>query len=118
VAAAAAGILMPYFYQRAVKSVGELRYAVQATVNVGRVKLAQAYGLRLPATVQEDKELWSALTNFVAWGEQSNEQDVKLLERWRSSDPGPEQQPAIASPSGTAESGSQCSGDTKEDDVE
>jgi hypothetical protein len=116
VAAAAAGILMPYFYQRAVKSVGELQYAVQAIVNVGRTRLAQAYGLRLPATVQEERELWSALTDFVAWGEQGNEQAAKLLERWRSSDPGPEQQPEVASPAEAAGSDSQGSGDGRQND--
>lgn len=80
-AGAIAAMLVPFFYSRAVKSVRQWRFVVQALVNVGRLKLADALGLTLPPTLEEERQMWQALTGFVFWG---SEEYAKDLERFRS----------------------------------
>ena len=82
VAGAITAMLTPFFYSRAVKSVRQWRFVVQALVNVGRLKLASALGLVLPSTLEEERLMWRALTGFVFWG---SEKYAKDLERFRIS---------------------------------
>jgi hypothetical protein len=57
-----------YFYISAVQSTSWYRSAVQALVNLGRVGLANANSLSLPATLAEERKMWEALSAFVIWG--------------------------------------------------
>jgi hypothetical protein len=67
-------------YLRAVRHVLELGKAQQAIVNVSRGKLADVYGLALPIPIDDEREMWSALTAFVRSGDAK---DAKALEVWR-----------------------------------
>ena len=62
-------VLLPLFaclcYVGAVASVPYWRSTVQALVNLGRVPLAAAAGLELPATDAEERAMWSAFGSFV-----------------------------------------------------
>jgi hypothetical protein len=77
VAGAIAAMLIPFFYSRAVKSVRQWRFVVQALVNVGRLKLAGALGLVLPSTLEEERLMWQALTGFVFWGSEKYGKDLE-----------------------------------------
>jgi hypothetical protein len=42
--------------------------AVQALVNIGRLKLADSLGLRLPESLAEEEEMWGLVTSYVFFG--------------------------------------------------
>jgi hypothetical protein len=70
--------------RRLLASTEEWKYAVQALVNLGRRPLAATLGLALPETLTQEREMWDAVTNHVAyrntaWGE--------LIDRFRLSPP-------------------------------
>jgi hypothetical protein len=86
IAGGAAALLVYIFYQQAVQSVLGIRYTVQALVNVGRPKLAQAYGLKLPRSLEDEKVMWRDLGRFVTWIPDDSSaygQVVKALDEWR-----------------------------------
>lgn len=56
-------------YEMAVRSCAYWRATVQALVNLGRVDLAKALGLELPATLAAEKEMWGNVTSYVYYGE-------------------------------------------------
>jgi hypothetical protein len=58
VTAMVAFALVPAWYMLAVISTRQWYYSVQALVNVGRKPLAEALGLRLPASVAEERRMW------------------------------------------------------------
>jgi hypothetical protein len=60
--------LMPAAYSQAVHNVGEWRLAIRALVNTGRLPLADALGVRLPATFEQERELWTTYVGLVAHG--------------------------------------------------
>jgi hypothetical protein len=62
-------LLSRWFYNRAVDSTTWLAGAMQALVNLGRVSLAEKYGLGLPSTLSEERKMWEALTAFTFWGD-------------------------------------------------
>jgi hypothetical protein len=78
--------LVPFCYERAVKSIVEWQIAVQALVNVGRVKLAAELGLMMPQTLEEERRMWGALADFVLYGDAENETIGKALDRYRRND--------------------------------
>jgi hypothetical protein len=53
------------WYEMAVISTSYWSTTVQALVNLGRVKLANEMGLEIPKTIEEEREMWWALTSFV-----------------------------------------------------
>lgn len=53
-------------YSAAVTNMTDLRYAVQAVVNLSRTDLAKQLGYQLPATLVEEQALWRSWTVFVA----------------------------------------------------
>lgn len=77
----AAALLVPFAYTRAIKSTQQWRSVVQALVNIGRINLANALGLRIPPTLEDEKRMWQALTGFVYWG---HEEYVKQFEEFRA----------------------------------
>jgi hypothetical protein len=58
----ASGLL---WYDMAVTSSSYLGLAVQALVNVGRIKLAGQLGLQIPATFEDERRMWGLVTKFV-----------------------------------------------------
>ncbi len=58
-------ILMRVWYQLAVSSSSYWHLTVQALVNLGRKELASALGLRLPATLSEERQMWGLVTQLV-----------------------------------------------------
>jgi hypothetical protein len=59
-------VLSPIWYWIAVVSTSEWYASVQALVNLGRSPLAQAMGLQIPETLEEERRMWEALTSFVS----------------------------------------------------
>jgi hypothetical protein len=57
--------LSPVWYWLAVVSTTEWYASVEALVNLGRLPLARAMNLQLPATLEEERRMWEALTTFV-----------------------------------------------------
>ena len=74
--------LVPLSYRQAVRNVGEWRLAIRALVNLGRLPLAKALGLRLPATFEDERELWETYTGLVAHG--SHPSYLTVLNRHRA----------------------------------
>jgi hypothetical protein len=56
------------FYALAVSSTTYWATTVRAMVNVGRIKLAQEYGLKLPHTIAQERRMWQALRTFLFYG--------------------------------------------------
>jgi hypothetical protein len=52
-------------YRLAVSSTTYWAATVQAMVNLGRVPLAKAMGLEIPKTLETERQMWNALSNFV-----------------------------------------------------
>jgi hypothetical protein len=77
--------LLPVTYNNAVRNVGEWRLAIRALVNTGRLPVAKAVGLRLPATFQEERDLWDAYIGLVAYG--PRHVFLRTLNRHRASEP-------------------------------
>jgi len=65
-AAASSTILVPVWYRLAVVSTRAWSSAVQAMVNVGRGELALKLGLRMPASLDEERDMWQFVNWFVA----------------------------------------------------
>jgi hypothetical protein len=60
--------LLPLWYGRALESVTWYAQGMHALVDLNRGKLADALGLRLPGTLEEERELWEAVSEYAAWG--------------------------------------------------
>lgn len=60
-------ITVPLWYGLAVVSTSNWQTAVQAVVNLGRVPLASALGLRLPATLKEERSMWEQVNYLVGF---------------------------------------------------
>jgi hypothetical protein len=59
-------IAVPWMsYRLAIWSTTYWASTVQAMVNLGRVPLAKALGLRLPDTMEDERRMWERLTTFV-----------------------------------------------------
>ncbi len=55
-------------------------YSVQALVNVGRVKLADALGLQIPDSLEEERLMWGLVTRYFAFAQTA---DGLQLDRFR-----------------------------------
>jgi hypothetical protein len=72
---------MPVWYRLAVTSVTQLGDLVRAIVNLGRPPLADAYGLRLPASLRDERAMWTSLGLFVIGIH--DRKHVAILDRYR-----------------------------------
>lgn len=68
-------------YLVAVQNMTDWRYAMQSMINVGRPKLAEALGYRLPETIDEEVAFWEALKEFLDYGEAADLEDFDHLRR-------------------------------------
>jgi hypothetical protein len=59
------------WYDMAVTSSSYLGLAVQALVNLGRIKLAGQLGLEVPATIEDERRMWGLVTKFVYFADLS-----------------------------------------------
>jgi hypothetical protein len=84
----AATLTAPLFYRGAVSSVSWYYSAMTALVNVGRLELAKHIGVSLPARLSDEKELWSAVTDYVVWGDSWENSDrwISVWDARRSSE--------------------------------
>jgi hypothetical protein len=57
-----------FWYRMTVVSSSYYGMTIKSLVNVGRIKLAEAFGLQLPQTIEEEREMWNLITHFVAQG--------------------------------------------------
>jgi hypothetical protein len=69
-------------YRLAVSSTTYWANTVQAMVNLGRVPLAAAMGLTLPTTLEEERQMWVALTGHVFYP--FDERHAKAFDRFRA----------------------------------
>jgi hypothetical protein len=53
-------LIMPASYRLAVRNVIDWAQSVKAMVNLGRLDLAAALGLSMPATLEEEQEMWKS----------------------------------------------------------
>ncbi|HZD71959.1 MAG TPA: hypothetical protein VFA45_24505 [Actinomycetes bacterium] len=85
VAGILAPLLIPLLYQRAVVSTTEWQAAVQALINVGRVKLASELGLTMPPTLDEERKMWGAVADLVLYGDADADDEAlgKALDKYR-----------------------------------
>lgn len=58
-------LLMALSHWIAVRTIDAWAFAVQALVNIGRIKLADSLGLVLPETLEEEKAMWGLVTAYV-----------------------------------------------------
>ncbi len=56
---------IPFSYRMAVDNVLDWAQSVKAMVNVGRLDLAKALGLQIPATLEDERSMWSAQFHVV-----------------------------------------------------
>jgi hypothetical protein len=61
-------LVVPASYHEAVRNVGEWRAAVQALVNLGRVVLPEALGLRQETTFEAERRMWESYAGIVVYG--------------------------------------------------
>jgi hypothetical protein len=66
--AVVAACLIPGAYGQAVVNVAGWRASMRALVNLGRVPLADALGLRLPRTFGAERVMWENFVDFVHYG--------------------------------------------------
>lgn len=64
VVCAAAFAMSIFCHWLAVRATRDWSYAVQALVNIGRVKLADSMGLQLPANLEEERKMWGLVTRY------------------------------------------------------
>jgi hypothetical protein len=84
IAAIATLLSVPAWYALAVISTRHWQAAVQALVNVGRLPLAEALGLVLPRTFQEERNMWAEVDWLIGYGYDDGRGDE--LNRFRSSE--------------------------------
>jgi hypothetical protein len=89
-------------YRGAVLATDSWAAAVRAMVDLGRVPLAKSYGLVLPATLQDERDMWQTLGWLVAFPYADDA--AKAIGRWRAK-PDPTPPASDADPPGP-ESGS------------
>lgn len=51
----------------AIKAIDAWSYPIHALVNLGRVKLADNLGLKLPKTLEEEKEMWGLVRDYAVY---------------------------------------------------
>jgi hypothetical protein len=66
-------------------------YVVQAIINHGRLPLANSLGLRLPATLTSERQMWAAVTRLVR--REAKDEDRLLLDGFRAVPPKPDPPP-------------------------
>lgn len=62
----------------AIRAIDAWSYPSRALVNLGRVKLADSLGLRLPKTLKEEKTMWGLVAEYAA-----NREDGEALDAYR-----------------------------------
>lgn len=60
--------LVPFWYHRAVGSVAWYARSMWALADLCRTDLADRLGLQLPGTLEEERKLWRAVSEYAAWG--------------------------------------------------
>jgi hypothetical protein len=76
-------------YLGAVKNMSDVKYSIQAMINIGRPALANALGYDLPLTLKRERRFWDAWMTFVNTGS-SDELEKFDIERRHPSAPGPQ----------------------------
>lgn len=61
-------ILAYVFYRRAVRTTSWYTRAMWALVDTARTPLAEGLGLELPGSIEEERALWEAISNYATWG--------------------------------------------------
>ena len=64
--------LSPICHWLAIRTTGEWAVAVQALVNVSRLKLAQALGLEVPKSLAEEKKMWGLVTKYTYFAREAD----------------------------------------------
>jgi hypothetical protein len=90
-----AALTAPGCYRGAILATDSWSAAVRAMVDLGRLPLAKAYGLTLPATLEEEREMWQVLGWLIAFPYRPDA--AEAIDRWRpkpdSGTPSPSERP-------------------------
>ena len=70
-------------YRMAILSCSYWKSTVQAMVNMGRIALASRMGLKLPATLESEREMWGDVTSFVHSGTPAAALNLNAFRRQR-----------------------------------
>jgi len=81
-------ILVPAAYEGAVRNMDSYRSAIQALVNVGRLNVVTAFGLRLPSDAAEENAIWEGLAEFAAASAGDEHKGLSNLDYYRATRPG------------------------------
>ncbi len=69
----------------AITATDEWAYAVQALINAGRNPVAKGLALKLPATLEEERQMWRPVGRFLQ--PSSAPERLKLLDQYRLTTP-------------------------------
>jgi hypothetical protein len=81
IAVVVTAVLIPLWYRLAVEATDDWAAAVQALVDVGRKPLAEAMSLTVPTAIEEERQMWSAVSRFSRRPYRAAQPD---LDRYRS----------------------------------
>jgi hypothetical protein len=81
----AAVIIAIAAYRGAIAATDEWAYSVQALINAGRNPLAKGLALELPATLEEERQMWRSVGRFL--GPKPAAERLKLLDQYRLTTP-------------------------------
>ena len=65
IGALVAGLIAVAAYRGAIAATDEWAYSVQALINAGRSPLAKGLALKLPATLEEEQQVWRSVGRFL-----------------------------------------------------
>jgi hypothetical protein len=90
VGALAAVIIAIAAYRGAIAATDEWAYSVQALINAGRIPLAKGLALKLPATLEEEQQMWRTVGRFLQpkpADEKPAAERLKALDKYRLTTP-------------------------------
>jgi hypothetical protein len=76
-------LLVPAAYHGAVRNMDAYRSAIQALVNVSRLNVVRAFGLRWPSDATEEIEIWERLTEFASASAGDDHKALSNLDDYR-----------------------------------
>lgn len=85
-AAALGAVTAALSYRAAITATATWAASVRAVVDLGRLPLAAAYGLRIPDSLGDERRMWEALAWFV--GYPYDPEDVRNMDEFRVRQPG------------------------------
>jgi hypothetical protein len=77
-------VLAPLWYRLAVEATDEWAAAFRGLVDTGRKPLAEALGLALPATLEQEREMWELASRLSRRPHSSRDSELDQFRAWRT----------------------------------